>query len=162
VLQAGRTRPVPWDRALIEFMEIVDGQAIDWWLTGSAALAARGVDVVPGDVDLVVVNADAVRLGTLLLDYVYEPVTPVDDWICNWFGRAFLHARVERVGGVNSTIDSGGISDAGPTAGRMLQTITWRSMQVRVPPIDLQLDVSRRRGLTDRVAMIERWLELRG
>ena len=116
------------------------------------------MDIEPRDIDLVVADADAASLGMLLLDHLYEPVMPVEGWICNWFGRAFLHARIEWVGGVHETVDQESISDFGPTAAVRLETVVWQDREIRVPPLDLQLEVSRRRGLTERVEMIERWL----
>jgi hypothetical protein len=156
LLQAAGVHPVPWEQALTAFLQIVEHQNIDWWLTGSAALSVRGMDIVPHDFDLVVDDAGAQRLGELLLPYVYEPVVPVHDWICNWFGRAFLYARFEWVGGVHATMDEHGVSDAGPTAASRLDTVIWHGKEVRLPPLDLQMDVSERRGLTDRVEMIQR------
>src|SRR5580704_7993752 len=51
--QAARLDPVPWRDALQEVCQRTSGQPVDWWLTGSAALAVRGVPVDPGDLDLV-------------------------------------------------------------------------------------------------------------
>ena len=53
VLQTARLRPAPWGDALELLLERLDGVRVDWWLTGSAALAVRGVDVAPRDLDLV-------------------------------------------------------------------------------------------------------------
>jgi hypothetical protein len=158
LLQAARVHPVPWGQALAAFVQIVGDQNIDWWLTGSAALAVRGMEIEPRDFDLVVDDAGAQRLGELLLPYLYEPVVRVEDWICNWFGRAFLHARFEWVGGVHASMDEYGVSDAGPTAAGQLETVSWHGKEIRVPPLDLQLQVSARRGLAERVAMIERYM----
>lgn len=158
VHQTARAAPVPWEQAIASFLDIVQGHKIDWWLTGSAALAVRGLPIQPRDIDLVVAEGDAVRLGELLLDYLFEPVMPVEGWICRWFGRAFVYARMEWVGGVNEGIDRGGVSDAGPTAAAMLETVNWRDAPIRVPPLELQLAVSRRRGLQERATTIKRWL----
>jgi hypothetical protein len=158
LLQAADIHPVPWKRALDAFLQIVEPEGIDWWLTGSAALSVRGMAIQPHDFDLVVDDAGAQRLGELLLPYVYEPVAPVEDWICNWFGRAFLHARFEWIGGVNDTPDQYGASDCGPKAASRLETVVWQGREVRVPPLELQLQVSRGRGLVDRVERIERYL----
>ena len=51
---------------------------IDWWLYGSAALAIRGLDVDPGDVDFTV--SDACRTGELFADMLVEPVQHADGW----------------------------------------------------------------------------------
>jgi hypothetical protein len=159
VLQAARARPIPWDSALSAFLEAIEGQAIDWWLAGSAALAVRGLDVVPGDLDLIVDGASALKLGELLQDHLVEPVLPSSGWIGEWFGRAFLHARVEWVGDVHDDVDTPLASDFGPTAASRLEVVRWHGSAIRVPPLDLQLQVSERRGLAERTAKIRRMLE---
>jgi hypothetical protein len=161
ILQTARAMPVPWERALEALFGRVAGEPLDWWIGGSAALAVRGAPVAPRDFDLIVDVASAQRLGRLLFDSLIEPVLPVEGWFCNWWGRAFLHARFEWVGGVDERADQPEISDFGPTAARRLETVIWRGHAIRVPPLDLQLQVSRRRGLAERVAHIERLLERR-
>jgi hypothetical protein len=158
IMQTAGLHPVPWEECLLGFLETVERRDIDWWLCGSAALAVRGMEIEPRDIDLVVADSDAERLGELLPDYMIEPVVRVEDWFCNWFGRAFLHARLEWVGGVDERADQPGVSDVGPTAASRLETVTWRGRDIRVPPLDLQLKVSKRRGLAERVEMIERFL----
>ena len=158
ILQTAGARPVPWEAALLALLQAVDGQGIDWWLTGSGALAVRGMDLAPRDLDLVVAAADSRRLGDLLCDYLVEPIIPVADWFCCWWGRAFLHARIEWVGGVNEEADEPAVSDYGPTAAARLETVLWKGYPVRVPPLDLQLMVNQKRGLADRVAMIRQYL----
>ena len=161
ILQTERVRPVPWERALDEVLRLVAPHGLDWWLVGSAALAARGLDVRPRDLDLSVAGADAQRLGDVLLDYLIEPVVPVRGWCCDWFGRAFVGARVEWVGGVDARADTPRVSDFGPIAADRLETVTWRGHTLRVPPLDLQLQVSERRGMADRVTEIKRVMEAR-
>ena len=36
VLQAARAVPVPWEQALLAFLEIMEDHDFDWWITGSA------------------------------------------------------------------------------------------------------------------------------
>src|SRR5262245_22125903 len=159
VLQAAHVQPVPWEQALGAFLALVEGQAIDWWLGGSAALAARGIDIAPGDIDLIVDDAGAQRLGALLLEYLVEPVLPVQGWFCNWWGRAFLGARVEWIGGPDERADQPELGDFGPAAASRLEMISWQGRAIRVPPLDLQLAISQRRGRTETAAKIRRWLE---
>jgi hypothetical protein len=155
VPQMAGARPAPWEECLHSFLEAVDPHNIDWWLCGSAALAVRGMEIEPHDIDLVVGDADAERLGELLLYDLVEPVVRVEDWFCNWFARAFLHARLEWVGGVGERADQPEVSDFGPIAESRLETVVWRGREICVPPLDLQLKVNRRRGLDKRVEMIE-------
>jgi hypothetical protein len=158
LLQTAGEHPVPWDDSLTAFLQRIEGQAVDWWLAGSAALAVRGLDVRPHDLDLVVDGPTARRLGDLLLDDLVEPVLPSSGWIADWFGRAFLHARLEWVGDVHGDVDTPQPCDFGPTVARRLEMVVWRGREIRVPPLDLQLQVSERRGLTARAAMIRRSL----
>ncbi|MBN1641213.1 MAG: hypothetical protein JXA09_08255 [Anaerolineae bacterium] len=146
VLQTARVHPAPWDRALAAFVEMIEGEHIAWRLTGSVALALRGIDVRPRDVDLVVGNASAEKLGELLLDSLIEPVLPTPGWVGNWFGRAFLHTRVEWLG----------VDDPYAMAG--LEVVHWRGRRITVPPLQMHLDEDRQRGLTERVEKIERYL----
>jgi hypothetical protein len=157
VLQAAGFHPVLWQKALLTFIERVGQQQdIKWWLAGSTALAVRGLDASPRDIDLILDNESAQKVGDLLLDCLIEPVQDSRGWISNWFGRAFLDARVEWVGGVDASVDTPEITDFGPTAASRLETIYWRGHEIRVPPLDLQLQVSERRGLFERVETIKR------
>ncbi len=155
--QAADQVPVPWEAALLAFLQAVEGQGVDWWLVGSAALAVRGVAITPHDLDLDTDGAGARRLGALLGPHLVEPVLPSGGWIADWFGRAFFHARIEWVGDVHADVDAQGVSDFGPTARARSELVTWRGHQIRVPPVDLQLAITRQRGLSHRVAQIEAW-----
>jgi len=155
ILQMAGVHPVPWEKSLLAFLDVVEAQDIDWWLTGSAALTVRGLDIVPHDFDIVVDAEGAHKLGELLSDYVFEPVVDCEGWFFKWFGRAFLHARIEWVGAVNDSADEPEVSEFGPTAASSLETAYWREHEIRVPPLRLQLRHSERRGLTDRVRKIK-------
>lgn len=67
LLQSARRRPVPWWQALEVFLERVEGSQLRWFLYGSGALAVRGIDVGPGDLDFWV--DDAQLAGTSLRTY---------------------------------------------------------------------------------------------
>jgi hypothetical protein len=152
--QAAGLDEVPWQQALDVVCQRLNGAGVDWWLVGSAALAARGVAVLPGDLDLVVSGADAGRVGDLLLDGLVEPVAPAD-WFCDWWGRAVLGARVEWVGGLRPSSDQPEVSDFGLVAAAHLEMIRWRGWEIRVPPLAFQRAASVRRGLRDRARLID-------
>lgn len=152
--QTARLSPVPWQQALEAWLGQLEGQSVFWWLGGSAALAVRGLAVQPRDFDIITDDAGAHRLGELLKEQLIEPVMPVEGWICRWFGRAWLHARFEWVGGVTAEADEPEPSDFGPAAARQLERVNWRGHTLLVPPLALQLIVSERRGLAERAALI--------
>lgn len=62
------------------------------------------------------------------------------------------------MGRVNDSIEQYGPSDAGPTAASRLEKVIWPGDEIRVPPLDLSLEVSKRRGFTDRVEKLKRYL----
>lgn len=146
--------PSRWDVALEAFLGAIHGQALDWFLAGSASLAVRDLAVTPGDIDLATDAAGARRLAELLPDALIEPIIPVTGWICAWWGRAYLGARVEWVGDVHASVDLPEPTDFGPVAASRLDTVHWRGHSLRVPPLDLMLAVSERRGLVERAALI--------
>ena len=152
--QSAGLDPVPWQSALEVVCRRLNAGGVDWWLTGSGALAARGMEITPGDLDLVVSAGDAHYVGDLLLDGLVEPVARAD-WFCDWWGRAILGARVEWVGGVGPAADLPEVTDFGPQAASRLDTIRWRDWEIRLPPLDLQRATSVRRGLFDRVRLID-------
>lgn len=158
ILQTARVHPAPWEQALLDLLEKIENQDINWWLVGSAALAVRGIDVSPRDIDLSADDEGAHKLGDVLLDYLVQPVEATEDWICNWFGRAFLHTRLEWIGGADERADTPDTSDFGPIAASRCETISWRGHLLQIPPLDLQLMVSERRRLTDRVEKIKRFI----
>jgi hypothetical protein len=147
--------PMPWPDALAAVCQRLGSGRVDWWLCGSAALAVRGAPLIPHDLDLVVAAADSVRVGDLLVDGLIEPPARGEWDLSEWWGRAFVHGRVEWVGGITAACDEPDTSDFGLTAEGALDTVRWRDWDIRVPPLHLQRAVSLRRGLTDRVAMID-------
>jgi hypothetical protein len=158
ILQASGVRSVPWDKALLSFLERTSGESVDWWLAGSTALAVRGIDSVPRDLDIITDTDGAQRLGRAMSEWLVEPVQESHGWIARWFGRAFAHARIEWVGDVENWVDDRGPSDFGPAARTKLQTVRWGGYKIRVPPLEMQLAVCERRGLNDRAQKIRQAL----
>ena len=151
VRQTARLSPAPWEDALAELIRRSDG--VDWWLAGSAALAVRGLDIAPRDLDVIAGSAGAAALADALADALVEPLAP-GGRLGEWWTRAFLGARVEIVGDVRPEVDDPEPTDFGPVAAARLETVRWRGRAVRVPPLELQLAVSERRGLGERARLI--------
>ena len=155
---AGRRLP-PWDEALDAVASRLAVTRCEWFLAGSAALAVRGIDIVPRDLDLVV--ADGSRALRALGDIQIEPVSLNRDgaWIARWFGRGFLHARVEWIAGVDPAIDVYSTpNEFGPEAAARLETVRWNDHDLALTPLDVQLAVTERRGLAVRAELIRDFL----
>ncbi len=154
--QAADLDPVPWQDALDEVCRrFAEAGGVDWFLGGSAALAVRGAPISPHDLDLIISEKDSVRAGELFADCILEPVATAEWPLSIWWGRAFLHARVEWAGGMTAAADEPDVTDFGRTAASLLEQVRWRGWGLRVPPLALQRAVSERRGLTARVALID-------
>lgn len=153
ILQSARRRPVRWEDGLELMLHRLDGSGIDWWVYGSAALAIRGLEIEPGDIDFTV--SDAIRAGELFDDVLIEPVTHLDDWVADFIGRAFHGAIFEWLAGPHGVE---GPHEQGPVAGFELEEVRWRDHSVWVPPLELQLDAALARGLHDRAAGIRHLL----
>ena len=149
ILLTARVRPAPWADTLAAYLEVIQKENLRWRMAGSVALAVRGIDVAPRDIDLALDNDGAVRLGELLQDCLVEPVIRTPGWIANWFGRAFLHARLEWIG-VDDPYDLEG-----------LEVVTWRGSPIRVPSVELLLKESDQRDLEERVQAIHQYLSTR-
>jgi hypothetical protein len=150
LLQSAALRPVQWDRALEGFLDRVQGSGIGWWLYGSGALAVRGIDIEPRDLDLAVDDAHA---AALLNDLLVEPPTPRNGWVADWTGRAFHGALIEWLAGAHPS-DASPPHEQEPAAREYLETVRWRGRAVDVPVLELQLLVAERRGLDVRAHLI--------
>jgi len=90
LLQSARLRSVPWEETLDLFIRRVEETPLHWFLYGSGALAVRGIDVQPGDLDFCV--NDAHLAGKIFEDLLVEPVTTITGWIADCGARAFAAA----------------------------------------------------------------------
>lgn len=88
--QAAGVEKVLWDHTLLALLRLFDGHELDWWLLGSTALAVRGLDVAPHDVDLIVADNAVFKVEEMLLDHLVQPVVSTPGWVHNSFARAFL------------------------------------------------------------------------
>jgi hypothetical protein len=151
--QTARLEPDPWETALSEVALRLS--ELDWFLAGSAALAVRGAEIAPRDLDLVISDRDARAAAAAFQDALVEPAVETEGWFSRWFGRAWLAARVEWVAGVTPAADDPEPTDFGIVAASTLERVTRNGVSLRVPPLALQRDVSVRRGLAERVALID-------
>jgi hypothetical protein len=152
---AARRQSPPWEESLERLHRLLDARSVDWMLGGSAALAVRGVEVTPLDIDFVV--ADHRATARALADFLIEPpLSSGGRWIAEWFGRAWDGTRIEWVAETRPDLDDHEwTSDIGPAAVARAETLEWHDLRFRLPPLDLQLAVTRERGLT--TAYVRSW-----
>ena len=157
--QAAGQTITPWEDALDAASLRLSVARVPWFLVGSGALAVRGIDVVPRDLDLVVGDSEAATEAFRNIETEPVTVNRPGAWIARWFGRAFVHARIEWIAGVDPAVDTyAAPNDYGPSAASRLETVRWHDHDLRLAPLDLQLAVTESRGLTERAAAIRDFL----
>lgn len=150
VRQSARLAPIDWEQGLELFAARAEGSPLRWWLYGSGALAVRGIRLQPGDLDI---HVDDALAAELLADHLVEPVTHMVGWVADRGARAFAGVLVEWLAGAH---ESGcePPHEQEDAAESHLEVVTWRGHQIRVPPLELQLAVAKRRGLAERADLI--------
>ena len=152
----------PTTKSVAEALEWVHdafaGAGIDWWLAGSGALLARGLDVRPHDLDVMIDASQVERLVGIARPLAVEPFHRVTGWVVRGFGVLDVGCRVDVAIDPEAWVDEHGPVDFGPAAARALETITWRGRTLRVPPLAYHLGPNRARGRQSVVEAIERRL----
>jgi len=149
---------VPWEEALESFCRRVKDSGISWWLTGSCAAAVRGIELNPHDVDIMIDSRDCALIEDTFADELIEPLRDTSEWVVKDFGVIFLKARIDIASDPSPKIDLPEPGDCGPTALARLEEVNWCGYQIKVPPLDLQINVNRKRGRLKRAEAIESFL----
>jgi len=157
-LQLVYRKPIPWKEGLQSFLRRADGSGIRWWLTGSCAACIRGIDLSPHDIDIMVNSEDVPRIRNLFEDVTIEPIIDTNGWLTKDFGALFDQCRIDIASDPQACLDEPDPVDCGPYALAHLERFMWRGFEIRVPPVELQLNANRRRGRHDRVKLIEQYL----
>jgi hypothetical protein len=129
---------------------------------GSVALAARGVDVRPGDIDVITTEEGADALADC---YQGTLVVPVATWpgFGRW-SRAFTGGiRVEWLGNpARPQEGSWPLAASEWSVASPFEEISWENRILRVPPLEVQRRTEVHRQRPDRVAAIDEYLTTRG
>jgi len=158
-LQLVYQRPIPWEKGLLEFLKRVRNSDVDWWLTGSCAACIRGINLNPHDIDIIVDSRSVEMINTLFQDDIIEPIIDTNGWLTKDFGVLFIHCRIDIASDPQSSLDEPEPADCGPYAKSKLETINWNGYEVRIPPIELQLNVNKKRQRNERVKLIEAYMQ---
>jgi len=150
--------PVPWEMALGEFLKLVAGVDINWWLAGSCAACVRGIPFNPHDIDIMIDAKDVDTINNLFIDHIVEPIIDSSGWVTKDFGVVFLHARIDIASDPQERLDHPEPVDCGPYAKRHLETVLWNGYRIKVPQVNLLLNANKRRGREDRVRLLEDYI----
>jgi hypothetical protein len=131
---------------------------IDWWLTGSAALYVRGIEVHPHDIDVMTFKTEIAKIRNVVFPYIVEPFHHVQGWVVKGFGVVDYHYRIDVAFEPEDWVDGQEPLDFGPYAQQHLETVLWQGFSIKVPPLVLHLRSNELRGRQDRVEQIAKHL----
>jgi hypothetical protein len=148
-----------WHEGLLHFLDIMEGSGIEWFLIGSGVLAIRGLDIVPRGIDVVFRHvSDLPRVRELFGPDTIQPLMECENWVAKAYGDAFHGCKICMAFGTQDSLDSPEPSESGPYAAHHLETATWEGRAIPVPPMQLLLNINRRRGRADRVRQITEYM----
>jgi hypothetical protein len=144
-----------WAGPLGDLLDRAGQAGVPVAVVGSVALAVRGVDVRPGDIDVITTVEGADALGDSYRDVLVVPVA--DDPGFGTWGRAFTGGiRVEWLG-TRARVQEGPspLAAAQWSIASPFEEVCWENRILRVPPLGLQRRIEASRQQPDRVAAID-------
>ncbi|HEV2066220.1 MAG TPA: hypothetical protein VGR08_05245 [Thermomicrobiales bacterium] len=138
-----------WEAALMTFADCCADAGIEWYVTGSACDAVRGVPITPHDLDLVIHTGDFWRARDAFRPEMVEPfVDNSGTWVVRYFGRICL-ANVQ----VDVVADPSRDADA-----HHYETVEWHGSRIKVEPFEVRHRTEIERGRHDRIAAFDAFL----
>jgi hypothetical protein len=138
----------------------LEGTAINWAITGSCSLALQGVAVVVHDIDLRTDTDGAYAIEQLFSAYSRRKVVyAVSQTIRSHFGALAINdIHVEIIGDPQMRRADTTWSESG-NIGRYKRWVTLGELRVPVLSLEFLRDSYRELGRTDKLALVETWLQ---
>jgi hypothetical protein len=155
VTQESARTPAGW---LVQFRDLLsraESARVPLAVVGGAALAIRGIDVCPGDIDVLTTLEGADALAESYQDALVVPLFTSPGF--GRFGRAFTGGiRVEWLGNpARAQEGPWPLAAAAWSIASPFDEIRWENRLLGVPPLELQRAVEVQRQRADRVAAID-------
>jgi hypothetical protein len=149
--------PAGWAWALDDLLCRAGQARIPLALVGSAALAARGVGVRPGDIDVITTTEGADMLADSYQETLVMPLA-TSPGFGRW-SRAFTGGiRVEWLGNpARAQEGSWPLAGSAWTVASPLEEVSWKNRILRVPPLEVQRRVEVYRQRPGRVTAIDEY-----
>jgi hypothetical protein len=146
-----------WAGALGDLLDRAGRARVPVAVVGSVALAVRGVDVRPGDIDVITTVEGADALGDSYQDVLVVPVA--DEPGFGRWGRAFAGGICVEWLGTPARAAQGPwpLAAAQWSIASPFEEVCWEKRLLRVPPLAVQRQVEVLRQRPDRVAAIDEY-----
>jgi hypothetical protein len=149
--------PAGWAGPLEDLLDRAGQARVPVAVVGSAALAARGVDVRPGDIDVITTMEGVDALADSYQESLVMSAATVPGF--GRFSRAFTGGmRVEWLGNP-ARVQEGPwpLAASAWSIASPFEEISWKNRILRVPPLEVQRRIEAHRGRPDRVAAIDEY-----
>ena len=153
--------PPGWAGPLEDLLRRAGQARVPVAVVGSAALAARGVDVRPGDIDVITTMDGVDALADSYQESLVMPVATVPGF--GKWSRAFSGGiRVEWLGNPARPLESPWpLAASAWSIASPFEEIRWENRILCVPPLEVQRRAEVHRGRPDRAAAIDEYLQSR-
>lgn len=158
-----------WERTLEAVARRLNDAQIEWMLVGSAATALRGAAITPGDIDVLLPTAAAVRTAAVQFpcrpdrwldddpatwhSSVCQPVLTWEHELTRWtFARWTIEGTKVELAHLDSPDADNRLSEThGAAVWSVLETLTWRGVSLPMVPIEVQIATMISRGQEGRL-----------
>jgi len=139
-----------WERVLLTLAQNFSENGIEWYLFGSSCEAARGVDIVPNDIDIIVHTKDFYKVKEIFPDNMVEPfVDNKNTWLVRYFGRLCVGGAI-----VDIVAD-----EKMNRENRQYEKLLWNNFNVLVEPFETRYALEVERNRVDRLKAMRKYME---
>lgn len=139
-----------WEAVVSVIAEQFNASGIEWYLIGSASDAARGIQVKPHDIDIIVNTKDFFKVRDLCAKSVVEPfVDNLGTWTVRYFGRLCIEgAMVDIAADEKSNLEK-----------HPYERIVWNHQEIYVEPFKSRYQTEIQRNRSERIRAFESFVE---
>lgn len=149
--------------ALETIRDTLDGERVEWALTGSTSFVLQGLDLEPDDIDVQTTERGAHAIEDCFADAVTEPVSQsAGEAIQSHFGRLRIEGVVVEVMGALRKRDREGEWTTPVPIDRHREFVEFRGRPIPVLSLEYEATAYERLGRTERAARLRAHADLEG
>jgi len=142
-----------WKIAMATFAQKCKANNLKWYTTGSISEALMGVDIKPGDIDIIAHTSDFFKMREIFSAYTIEPfVDNKGNWILRYFARLCIDGCQIEIAADESRNEEN----------HLYEPITWQSYDLKVEPLKERYAIEVQRNRQDRVDAIKKYMQQNG
>lgn len=159
VLQRSGKEKANWQSSLKIVCEKLKNKDVNWYVSGSCALALRGIEVQPKDLNLIFDLKDLEVVKELFKTETVLPIIHCDDWVLEEIGALYIESSVDVAFGLKDILNEPEPLDSSPYSMNNLEDIEWNGYTIKIPPVHTSLNINKRRKRLERVKLIEEYMK---